>query len=162
MDQLIQLADQYAHKPLLPDIASAPIAIGAALLFGLVLSLYFKISRNDFFLWAFFVGALGLIFMWLLLSVLPVKWAIILLLVIVYPIALMAYVDNKSWEAEMDYYTWQQNNDANDDDDDGVNNTTIKIRMESIKANALAASVIGYLLIAYLAFLVYLWPNPSV
>ena len=84
------------HEPLVSSDYGFGVALVAALVVGAGLSLFCRVYYNGFALWGFLAGSLGLLVLWLILTVLALKWALVAAAAIGLPIWILFYVDEQS------------------------------------------------------------------
>ncbi len=83
------------HESLVSSDYGFGVALVAALAAGAGLSLFCRVYYKSFVLWGFLVGSLGLLVLWLILTVLALKWALVAAGAIGLPIWILFYVDEQ-------------------------------------------------------------------
>jgi len=85
------------HEPLVNSDYGFGLALVAALAAGAGLSWICRVYYKGFALWGFLVGSLGLLVLWLILTVLAFKWALVAAAAAIgLPIWILYYVDEQS------------------------------------------------------------------
>jgi hypothetical protein len=84
------------HEPLVSGSYGFMAALLVALAAGVALSIFCKVYYRAFALWGFLVGSLGLLFLWLILTVLALHWALVVAAGIALPIWILFYIDEQS------------------------------------------------------------------
>lgn len=94
MEEILNNID--LHEPLAGSSYGIMAALLVALAAGVALSIFCKVYYRGFALWGFLVDSLGLLFFWLILTVLALKWALVVAAGIALPIWILFYIDEQS------------------------------------------------------------------
>jgi len=84
------------HEPLVSSDYGFMVALVVALAAGAGLSLFCRFYYKGFVIWGFLVGSLGLLVLWLIMTVLALKWTLVAAGAVGLPIWILFYVDEQS------------------------------------------------------------------
>jgi len=84
------------HTPIFAGEWNVATVISIAIGAGLLLALYCRVTFGAYFVWGFMVGMLGALFLWLVIAVIPLKWAILVVAAMVLLIGAGFYIDEQS------------------------------------------------------------------